>query len=180
MQKDFVPYEQSLILKRLGFKEPCVALYSAAEKDDNKFLWAAYTASSRINSDEHLIDNSYAPKTVTAPTFSQAFRFFREKYELHTVIANHEDELACLIKLIQIVDDRKKQMQYFLFGYDACEVYHDSSNIDKAINKIKKSGDFSVCAYDPITDSPTTLLSEFDGWSGYTEITEEQYNKFIS
>ena len=68
---------------------------------------------------------------VTSPTFSQAFRFFREKYDCyHTIQRNkkyvgisytsvvnfnidefdtyEEAELACLIKLIEIVKEEKK------------------------------------------------------------------------
>jgi hypothetical protein len=82
--------------------------------------------------------------------------------------------------MIDFFDHHKKQTQYFLFGYDACEVYHDKANIDKAVKEIKKNGDFSVFAYNPLMSSVDALLSAFDGWSGYTEITEEEYNKFKS
>jgi hypothetical protein len=60
---------------------------------------------------------------ISAPTFSQAFRWFREKYNLkdkygvfphHTIMFNYiigggkeeEAELACLIKLIEIVKNK--------------------------------------------------------------------------
>ena len=68
MDKEFVPYEQALELKELGFKEPCftwywddIGLYNGLEYDNH-------------NKREH---------TVSAPTYQQVFRFFREKYGVH-------------------------------------------------------------------------------------------------
>jgi hypothetical protein len=54
VDKDFVPYEQSLALKEFGFKELCMS-------------------SRDMNNTEGLIQ---------IPTFSQAFRFFRDKHNL--------------------------------------------------------------------------------------------------
>lgn len=47
MKKEFIPYQQALELKELGFNEKCAAHYC-----------------------------------VQAPTYGQAFRFFRDKYNL--------------------------------------------------------------------------------------------------
>jgi hypothetical protein len=112
MEKEFIPYQQALDLKELGFDEPCLATHGYLD---------LYIGSQ----DGHL----------KAPTFSQAFRWFREKYGLHSNIIstnmwttfsfyiddipnkNHiatyldfntpeEAELACLIKLIEIVKSK--------------------------------------------------------------------------
>ena len=123
MNKEFIPYEQALALKELGFDEPCFATY---DEDRNfelqDFLQTYETFPSHI---------------VAAPTFSQAFRWFREKHNLHGCVDLHvsnpthwyiridnivendylyhsedenlkfntyeEAELACLRKLIEIV-----------------------------------------------------------------------------
>jgi hypothetical protein len=62
MEKEFVPYQEALALKQLGFDEPC-------------FGWFA--------SDRTLVKEVTEKTDFTlAPTFSQAFRFFREKYGL--------------------------------------------------------------------------------------------------
>lgn len=66
IQKEFVPYEEAFALKELGFNEPCLASYFYAGK--------------RLHITEYI---NYGEYTVLAPTFSQAFRFFREKYKLH-------------------------------------------------------------------------------------------------
>jgi hypothetical protein len=118
MSKDFVPYQEALELKELGFDEPCFGYF------DNMIIkgW--------------LFDTSIKTETLLfAPTFSQAFRFFREKYKLSgtpqyftgghycytindmkdTKKSNRlftefelyeEAELACLNKLIEIVKNK--------------------------------------------------------------------------
>jgi hypothetical protein len=46
MNKDFVPYEQALVLKELGFDEPCFGYYI-----DNKFEFFADVRSCNTNSE---------------------------------------------------------------------------------------------------------------------------------
>jgi hypothetical protein len=106
---DFVPYELALELKQLGFTEPCLASY--------------YHAGRRLDISEYINHGEY---TVLAPTYSQAFRWFREKYNCHHTIklinekyvvityssvvnfsidefnTYEEAELACIKKLIEI------------------------------------------------------------------------------
>jgi hypothetical protein len=70
MEKEFVPYTEALALKELGFVEPCVFLY--------------YNYGSNYVIAEPLIKNSNLSgnEEITAPIYSQAFRWFREKYNL--------------------------------------------------------------------------------------------------
>ena len=116
MEKEFVNYEIALALKELGFDEKCFGWYNWTGKDLS------------------LTNNSYVDINPTpAPTFSQAFRWFREKYDLVHYIKPHfsrgfnifikniendkpyrityktyeEAELECLIKLIEIVNSQK-------------------------------------------------------------------------
>ena len=81
MQKEFVEYELALKLKELGFDEPCFSTYNSDKKvsrnpshnmedlpiEGQPYYWQ--------NSKIHV-------SCITAPTFSQAFRWFREKYNL--------------------------------------------------------------------------------------------------
>ncbi len=68
MKKEFVPYEQALELKQLGFDEECFSYYTYPEgKFSNVLSFNSY--------------KNTALKT-SSPTFSQAFRWFREKYNL--------------------------------------------------------------------------------------------------
>jgi hypothetical protein len=75
MNKEFVPYEESLALKELGFDEPCNTCYDKLEMTasygENVFDYKNYNTSGYI---------------VSRPTFSQAFKWFREKYLLEGLI----------------------------------------------------------------------------------------------
>jgi hypothetical protein len=117
MEKEFIPYEQALALKELGFDEPCLGNYRLPS---NRLI----TEWEIRNTPEHTLG-------ISAPLYQQAFRWFREKYNLISVIGYHnlweysflietikehktviiidkietyeEAELECLKKLIEIV-----------------------------------------------------------------------------
>ena len=134
MEKEFVHYELALRMKQLGYKkegvdEDCFAFY-----DEEEYL---FTVREQDDIDE---------EWLIAPTFSQAFRWFREKYGLFSSevydrgldngklpiihsysfrilnLNNFEDfygdtfdiyeeaELACLEKLIEIVEQTNAEM----------------------------------------------------------------------
>ena len=65
IENEFIPFEQALALKELGFDEPCIRGW-----DKNGKIW--YHPDSDI-----VLDNL---------TFSQAFRWFRKKYGLQSYI----------------------------------------------------------------------------------------------
>ena len=69
MNKEFVPYEQALQLKKLGFDEPCLGYYGCHQA----FFWITKT--------EGYYDGGL-DSVVPAPFYRQAFRWFREKYGL--------------------------------------------------------------------------------------------------
>ena len=71
MTKEFVPYSEASALKELGFNEPCLGNFA---DDENHTLFT----------------NGNRPGKTNAPTFSQAFRFFREKYNLRNSIMDFD------------------------------------------------------------------------------------------
>jgi len=121
MEKEFIPYEQALALKELGFDEPCFGYYR--NYGTNKFY----------NGIVHNMPRRF--RCTTAPLYQQAFRWFREKYNCHKyiepihrdgkvqyeycvvdssndakefneddIISTYEEaELECLKKLIEII-----------------------------------------------------------------------------
>ena len=132
--KEFVPYEQALALKELGFDEPCFGRYLSSLQND----WKVYELILEMGMNEEFEDNRniyLLEGACSAPTFSQAFRWFREKYDLFTHIEKGENpknfypiidnvshkynpklwfdtyeetELACLEKLIEIVESKSE------------------------------------------------------------------------
>ena len=71
MTKEFIPYEQALELKEIGFDEPCYGYLT-----DDHF---------ELNSE--LLRGSEMDETwLNIPTFSQAFRWFRETHNLDSYL----------------------------------------------------------------------------------------------
>jgi hypothetical protein len=118
MTEEFIPYQQALALKELGFDEPCFAFYLAGS-----VRYKEYKDSQNKNS------AFYNNTVCSAPLYQQAFRWLREKYDFHVTIQRskkyvaivyesvnnfsideyetyEEAELACLIKLIQILNQK--------------------------------------------------------------------------
>jgi hypothetical protein len=117
MEKDFIPYEEALALKELGFDERCFGRFNP----DNDLV---------ISHTETYNTDFRKTLFTQAPTFSQAFRWFRDNFGLYWPIMSkatpsnnlvyyiyhgrlredwngcfesyEEAELACLKKLIEI------------------------------------------------------------------------------
>ena len=86
MTKEFVPYELAVKLKALGFNEPCFGFYL----EDGTWTPASYSREGTVfpsNSD-------LLPEWCTAPLYQQAFRWFREKYDLFISIFHYENGYA--------------------------------------------------------------------------------------
>ena len=73
MEKEFVPYEQALALKELGFDEPCFGYYLCKN--------SAFGVELELTTD--WIDLlPYDSSSCKAPLYQQAFRWFRENHDL--------------------------------------------------------------------------------------------------
>ena len=79
MNKEFVPYEESLALKELGFDEPCLAHWYNETPTNSEGQCLVYY---KKPWDNQKIINGVIRDYYFAPTYSQAFRWFREKYVL--------------------------------------------------------------------------------------------------
>jgi hypothetical protein len=90
--KDFIPYSEALELKQLGFDEPCFGCYEPNGALD-------YIENHILKDFPYLAKNSEWQDLVAAPTFSQAFRFFREKYDLQCWIHDGGYVGKCCIKI---------------------------------------------------------------------------------
>ena len=142
MKDLFTPYDPALAMKELGFDEPCIMCYYGISRDDKFDGLYLHTGTGKV-CNTHLKEEEDG---ITAPLYSQAFKWFREKYNIQgyiyssTVRGNSEKtkqftgyiwningidmpfistdardelhdtyeqaELACLIKLIELVKDK--------------------------------------------------------------------------
>ena len=85
LEKEFIPYEQALALKELGFDEPCFC------------YWYWYTQQGSFPSirGKDIQFNgwkNYPDSNTVAPLYQQAFRFFREKYSIQATIEPTKDQ----------------------------------------------------------------------------------------
>lgn len=123
MEKEFVPHKLALRLKAIGFDGPTEYSWIVNKVYPNGIIGHSAPGYNYNKNDEEL----------SAPTFSQAFRWFRNKYNLYYQIdkqgywffsikkdegygdlteiisiydfdSNDDAELACLEKLIEIVE----------------------------------------------------------------------------
>jgi len=81
MDKEFVNYEIALALKELGFDEPSFKAY-----DSKGVLQKCTSDYWDISSLNRINEATTSNLKVLAPTFSQCFKFFREKYNLHAEV----------------------------------------------------------------------------------------------
>jgi hypothetical protein len=110
MKNEFIPYEQALALKGLGFGEPCFGYYSIDQ----------FNLKTPTFNLEKPFEREWC---LPAPLYQQAFRWFREKHGLRHFIeydnghynavvqsslvyhcdTHEEAELACLNRLIILI-----------------------------------------------------------------------------
>ena len=128
MEKQFIPYTLALTLKELGFDEPCFDYYIPNKNyDPISKIFNSYELGNH-NSNTNTI---YKNGIISRPLYQQAFRWFRNKYNLNSFVIDsksynwyfnindmikddivsevlyfktyEEAELECLKKLIEIV-----------------------------------------------------------------------------
>jgi hypothetical protein len=101
MEKEFVPYEQALALKQLGFDEPCFAYFYHHQEYkilfDNPNQARDYNSikidvGSIFDHDEERVKKGLeslgdsVSRMTSIPLYQQVFRWFREKYQIDSWI----------------------------------------------------------------------------------------------
>jgi hypothetical protein len=84
MNKEFIPYKIALELKELGFDEPCFTFYPKEGKMgfDGKYHSIKEGYKNSTVNDIWIKRYKKDFECVAAPTYSQCFRWFREKYDI--------------------------------------------------------------------------------------------------
>jgi hypothetical protein len=124
LEKEFIQYDRALALKELGFNESCFGYYMSDEGIDT-FLVI-----------EKCINVSWL---TLAPTFSQSFRWFREKYDIEVkpmIIVQGNDKYYNLSIIKPLNDSYTITNEYKrLNTYEEAEL----ACIDKLIEIVKEA-----------------------------------------
>jgi len=91
MYREFVPYEEALVLKELGYKGDIIGMY-----DEDKDLFTLH--------EQDDIEDEWLP----APLYQQAFRWFRENHGTNELIFSDGYQWTWDIRMI----DKEDIMQY--------------------------------------------------------------------
>jgi hypothetical protein len=142
MEKEFVPYEIALELKRLGFDEPCLKY---RWNDETESYWMNIASEpNRWHFQEFWVGEEDSNVfTVSIPTYSQAFRWFRENHRIHVEI-NLINLTISNVWYFEVLNLRGK-----LNGYiETDDVYFDSfesaelAGLEKLIEILSKTLQF--------------------------------------
>ena len=119
MTKEFVPYEQALALKELGFDEPCFGnfytkpnckMFGVDEK--GRHYTIKNTPKKLYTLGEHFVLND--SNVINAPLYQQAFRWFREKHGLKSWIQEHTtDTFIYEIRPHKLTDYREGEVYVY-------------------------------------------------------------------
>ena len=110
MNKEFIPYEQALALKELGFDEPCFKYYSTEISRPEETLFETRSG--------------YEPEDseIPAPLRQQAFRWFREKHGVEGVTQRAEDFWWYKLIIHRYNKNCKKYVADGYFTYEEAEL----------------------------------------------------------
>ena len=103
MEKEFVPYDIALAMKELGFDDKSLAMYT----DDSgsiRLLFDGSISGSNINVWK-------SKKMTSAPLYQQAFRWFREEYNLWV-------EISKPFTWLLTISDKKQNKRISLEDYN--------------------------------------------------------------
>ena len=120
MEKDFVTYEQALVLKELGYDKPCLGNYA---DDENHTLFT----------------NGNKPGKTNAPLYSQAFRWFRDEYNLFCEIQidkTTEPKFCFVILQYEYLGNYEKMIANEWYLYRTPELA-ESACLDELIEIVK-------------------------------------------
>ena len=120
IDKEFVPYTESLELKELGFDEPCFGRFDGRGKNKGK-IWYEMPNTGQ---------DSIPVGDVLAPTYSQAFRWFREKHNWQNSIDPTADQY-----------NHQLGYNYWIWNYKTGEEHH-------TMPKNRPTGDWEYETYE--------------------------------
>jgi hypothetical protein len=102
MLREFVKKDIAIEMFNIGFDELCIKFHWI---DQDKPKWMGETNSpSKLHRQKYWKENNDL-YTISIPTFSQCFRWFREKYDLYINITKYNDENDTQDKFYYYISD---------------------------------------------------------------------------
>ena len=92
IKEKFVPYEEAFGLKELGFNEPCFGYWKSKN----------WLIQEKTRTDGY----THADQECSAPTFSQAFRWLREKYWYTALILCDSFQIVMQLSTSKTLDSK--------------------------------------------------------------------------
>ena len=124
MNKEFIPYQEALALKELGFDELCFAYWNADPYLPKPFF--------------NLVKPFEHEWCIPAPLYYQSFRWFREKYALDSFCRQGAYNGNSYYKISKIeTDERIKGYSKFTKTYEEAELACLKKLIEIAKDKVK-------------------------------------------
>lgn len=85
IEDHYLTVDQCFSLKKLGFVSNCITTVGSSDQNNKIFIW---------HEDAEPYSNEYLTFYAAVPTYDQAFKFFRDNYQLHGLVfpIKHEDK----------------------------------------------------------------------------------------
>lgn len=139
MEKDFVPYELALRMKNIGYDIESGDLYfyswGNVATSNQKYETIGRFMNFWRDVDESGCFNPWVLSCpgrgdlfdhfIYAPLFQQAFRFFREKYGLHSIVS--------FDKFVEEENDVELDYPYFTYYYSINELWDSTKDYDRFV-----------------------------------------------
>ena len=111
IEKEFVPYEEAFALKELGFNEPCFGYWKSKN----------WLIQEKTRTDGY----THADQECSAPTFSQAFRWLREKYWYTALILCDSFQIVMQLSTSKTLDSKTGE---YIANYST-QTYHKEEGL---------------------------------------------------
>lgn len=133
LKKQFIPYEQALKLKELGFNEECLNYYSTP---NHPSLQPAILLGS--NPSDPLMEsemNKIGVWKIKAPLWQQAWEFFREEKNVNWEHTFDDSQISLYVGKIAYPDNNLEFFKIIEVDYDKYSIAFNEAQLD-CLNKL--------------------------------------------
>ena len=114
LEKEFVPYQIALDMESIGFDEPCLGYYLCRN--------SAFGIDDLLITTEWIDLLPYDSSSCKTPTYSQIFRWFREKYNLIGLVEGGYDNGKNIFTYVIWDDFKDNSVDIYYETYEQTEI----------------------------------------------------------